>query len=182
MKHSRHLGVIDLEYTWDKFLSDLSVQEPYVIGPNEEREQQGASRPDDLRATQQLWKKAGYKSVADGGSAKWHMYFGGVNFDISLLDSVFEQLGVTDLHACWVSEVAPGYCFPWHIDQHPAHCNNKPRFHIHLSKPNTGHMFIIEDEYYLDQPQGSAYVWNDPFAWHAGYNGGTTIKWLLSII
>jgi hypothetical protein len=184
MRHSKHLGIINLSYSWDQFIKDLESETPAVVGPNEERETEKASRPNDLAATKELWNQAGYKSVSEGGSARWQMYFGGLNFDIEKFDGVFQQLGTTrhDVHACWVSRVAPGYCFPWHIDQHPSHCNEKPRYHIHLSRPNIGHMFIIEDEYYLDQPQGSAFVWKDPFAWHAGYNGGITNKWLLSII
>jgi hypothetical protein len=57
---------------------------------------------------------------------------------------------------------------------------NLIRFHLHLSKPENGHVFIVEKEIFYNIPQGNVYRWNNLSAWHAGTNCGIVPKYLFS--
>jgi len=186
MKYSTNVGIFD--YDWDNLITELSKQTPGTVAPHtglgydENGELEIVTRPDDLAATHAAWHDAGYKVVNEGGSAEWHMYYPGLNFDEQLQKDYMEFMGIEQANACWISAVEPGFCCPWHIDQHEIRSMGKRRYHTHIGKPHTGHVFMIEDEYYIDQPQGTTFQWNDPFLWHAGFNGGRVKKWLLNFI
>jgi hypothetical protein len=85
----------------------------------------------------------------------------------------------------FVSEIKPGRMAPWHFDIDPNEEENKKkgnliRFHLHLSKPENGHVFIVEKEIFYNIPQGNVYRWNNLSAWHAGTNCGIVPKYLFS--
>jgi hypothetical protein len=185
MKHSNSVGIF--EYDWSSLLASLEAQTAGTIAPHTglgyvNGELETVTKPDDLTATLDTWSKSGYKTVSKGGSTEWHMYYPDVNFDPALVSDYMSFLGVEEINACWISMIKPGYCCPWHIDQHEIRSMGKHRFHTHIKQPEMGHVFMIEDEYYLNQSVGQTFLWNDPFLWHAGFNGGKTNKWLLNFV
>jgi len=185
MKHSNNVGIF--EYDWSSLLASLEAQTAGTIAPHTglgyvDGELETVTKPDDLTATLDTWSKSGYKTVSKGGSTEWHMYYPDVNFDPALVSDYMSFLGVEEIIACWISMIKPGYCCPWHIDQHEIRSMGKHRFHTHIKQPEMGHVFMIEDEYYLNQSVGQTFLWNDPFLWHAGFNGGKTNKWLLNFV
>lgn len=185
MKHSNSVGIF--EYDWSSLLASLEAQTAGTIAPHTglgyvDGELETVTKPDDLTATLDTWNKSGYKTVSKGGSTEWHMYYPDVNFDPALVSDYMSFLGVEEINACWISMIKPGYCCPWHIDQHEIRSMGKHRFHTHIKQPEMGHVFMIEDEYYLNQSVGQTFLWNDPFLWHAGFNGGKTNKWLLNFV
>ena len=185
MKHSKDVGIF--EYDWSSLLASLEAQTAGTIAPHTglgyvDGELETVTKPDDLTATLDTWSKSGYKTVSKGGSTEWHMYYPDVNFDPVLVSDYMSFLGVEEINACWISMIKPGYCCPWHIDQHEIRSMGKHRFHTHIKQPEMGHVFMIEDEYYLNQSVGQTFLWNDPFLWHAGFNGGKTNKWLLNFV
>lgn len=186
MKHAENLGIMD-SIDWQQFVADLERQTPGTVAPHtglgytENGDLEVVTKPEDLDATLSTWDKAGYKIVSEGGSAEWQMYYPGINFDESVQTKLMEFIGVEQANACWVSMVKPGFCCPWHIDQHELRSFGLGRYHIHLTN-DMGHVFMIEDEYYINQPIGTVYKWRDPFIWHAGFNGGRTNKWLLNFV
>jgi len=185
MKHSNSVGIF--EYDWSSLLASLEAQTAGTVAPHTglgyvDGELETVTKPDDLTATLDTWSTAGYKTVSEGGSTEWHMYYPDVNFDPALVSEYMSFLGVEEINACWISMIKPGYCCPWHIDQHEIRSMGKHRFHTHIKQPEMGHVFMIEDEYYLNQSVGQTFLWNDPFLWHAGFNGGKTNKWLLNFV
>lgn len=185
METAKDLGIFEMD--WNSLIKDLSKQTAGTVAPHtglgyKDGELEIVTKPDDLEATQQVWSTAGYKKVSEGGSAEWYMYYPGINFDESLVKDYMEFLGVNEINACWISMIKPGYCCPWHIDQHELRSFGKHRFHTHIGEPHMGHVFMIENDYYINQPQGKTFLWNDPFLWHAGFNGGRQSKWLLNFV
>lgn len=185
MQHSKSLGVFDAD--WNSLIADLEKQTAGTIAPHTglgyvNGELETVTKPEDLAATKRAWSEAGYRTVSEGGSAEWHMFYPDINFDPTLVEDYMSFLGIEEINACWISMVKPGYCCPWHIDQHEIRSMGKHRFHTHIGEPHMGHVFMIEDEYYIQQPQGTTFLWNDPFLWHAGFNGGRTNKWLLNFV
>jgi len=184
MKHSKDLGVFDQD--WNSLIKDLEKQTAGTIAPHSglgyiDGELETVTKPEDLAATKSTWASSGYRTVSEGGSAEWHMFYPDVNFDPALVADYMSFLSVKDINACWISMVKPGYCCPWHIDQHELRSFGLGRHHTHLTN-DTGHVFMIEDEYYINQQPGATYLWNDPFVWHAGFNAGRDNKWLLNFV
>jgi len=186
MDSAASLGVFDMD--WDSLIKDLEKQSAGTVAPHsglgydDKGELKTVTKPEDLAATKSAWSNAGYKKVSEGGSAEWYMYYPSINFDESLVKDYMSFLGVQEINACWISMVKPGYCCPWHIDQHELRSFQKKRFHTHIGKPQMGHVFMIEQDYYINQEQGTTFLWNDPFLWHAGFNGGRETKWLLNFV
>jgi hypothetical protein len=86
---------------------------------------------------------------------------------------------------CWVSELRPGKCTPWHWDINPWEEEHKQlgelvRYFCFLSKPASGHIFVTEQDAYYNEPQGSIYQYDDIHSWHAGTNVGLVPKYLLT--
>ncbi|MDB4331176.1 hypothetical protein N9993_01365 [bacterium] len=186
MKSATNIGVMDT-VDWQEFCSSLLDQVPATIAPHTglgyiNGELETVTKPEDLEATLSTWDSAGYKKVSEGGSAEWYMFYPGLNFDESVQERLMDFMGVQDANACWVSMIKPGFCCPWHIDQHELRSFGLGRYHVHINPPEMGHVFMIEDDYYINQPVGTVYKWRDPFIWHAGFNGGRTPKLLLNFV
>jgi hypothetical protein len=86
---------------------------------------------------------------------------------------------------CWVSELRPGKCTPWHWDINPWEEEHKQlgelvRYFCFLSKPAPGHIFVTEHDAYYNEPQGTIYQYEDIHSWHAGTNVGLVPKYLLT--
>lgn len=85
----------------------------------------------------------------------------------------------------WISEVSTGTTVPAHVDDeevyHALERSKKPidqvvRYHIHLSPPSYGAVFIVEDAVYHMANQGDVFQWPSADSIHLGLNGSTELK------
>ncbi len=186
MKTSKLIGNCNHIINWNSIIKDLLSQTASTIGPTIRKKSKGkyipeiTSNEEHLIKTKQIWKESGYRSVTEGGSAEWHMYFPGLNFDQCVIDKFVDFYEIETYHDSWISMIMPGRCAPWHIDQYKEK-NNIQRYHCHIGEAETGHVFMIQNDYYVNIKQGSTYQWNNIFYWHAGFNAGERPKFLLNL-
>jgi hypothetical protein len=126
-------------------------------------------------------EEAGYTT---NGAMEFRHFKPGKHFDKEFVDIFSQYVNAKPLVA-FVSEIKPGRMAPWHYDIDPfeiEHLKNGElvRFHLHLSKPVPGHVFILEDQVLYNQEQGNVYQWNNRKAWHAGTNCGMVPKYLFN--
>ncbi len=108
----------------------------------------------------------------------------GKHFDVKFVELFSDYVKATPI-VIFVSEIKPGRMAPWHYDIDPFEEENSKkgeivRFHLHLSEPKPGHIFILEDTAFYNIPQGNVYQWGDINAWHAGSNCGMVPKYLFN--
>jgi hypothetical protein len=157
---------------WQQLIAHLETQTPYV-GP---KHKTGDNIP-GLDEVTNLWNKAGY-----GPTVSWDMFYPGDHFDIKFVEQFVEWSGITSYTNAWVSRIHPGYFAPIHWDvQDDEPLPDTVRYHVHMSKPQFGHIFIAEDKCLYNQEQGAAYKWSSRKAWHAGTNCGLVPKYIFNI-
>lgn len=111
-------------------------------------------------------------------------YQSGNHFSQEVANTVGNIVKATPL-MCWISEIRPGKCTPWHWDINPWENQHKQlgeivRYFCFLSKPAAGHIFVTaEDAYYMEK-QGAIYQYAYIHEWHAGANVGVAPKFLLT--
>ena len=125
--------------------------------------------------------EAGY----DDHTVEYRHYQSGQHFDEKYQQMLGEITGCTPL-MCWVSEIRPGKCTPWHWDINPWEEEHEKlgklvRYFMFLTPPAPGHIFVTEDDAYYNEEQGSIYQYSDIHAWHAGTNVGLVPKMLLTL-
>ena len=167
---------------WDKVIQHIEHQEPAYIGPSHK---EGDPIP-GLDNVTDMWKRAGFKTVKEGGTVEWDMFLAGINFDISIADRFADFVGIEKYHSCWISRIHIGRFAPWHWDVHDDEETLKyrtdiKRFHCHITKPAHGHVLIVEDKCFYNQPQGETYQWPARTSWHAGMNCGLVPKYLFNM-
>lgn len=129
----------------------------------------------------QLAKNAGYDR---NDSVKFRHFKPGTHFDNEFVELFSKFVNATPM-VVFVSEINPGHMAPWHYDidqfeQENSSKGEKVRFHVHLSEPQPGHVFILEDHAFYNIPQGNTYQWNNTKSWHAGTNCGMFPKYLFN--
>lgn len=125
-------------------------------------------------------KNAGYNDHV----VEYYHYYSYKHFDIKYRNLFGEFVGATPL-ACWISEIRPGRCTPWHWDINPdeeehSKLGELVRYFCFLSPPGVGHVFMTEEDCYYNEVQGSVYQYSNIRAWHAGTNVGLIPKYLLT--
>jgi hypothetical protein len=165
-----YVGVCPLG--WQQLITHLETQQPYV-GP---KHKTGDAIP-GLDEVTDLWNKAGY-----GPTVSWDMFYPGDHFDNTIVKQFVEWSGITSYTNAWVSRIHPGYFAPIHWDvQDDEPLPDTVRYHVHMSTPQFGHIFIAEDKCLYNQQQGAAYKWSSRKAWHAGTNCGLVPKYIFNI-
>jgi hypothetical protein len=165
-----YVGVCPVD--WQQLICHLETQQPYV-GP---KHKEGDGIP-GLDEVTDLWKRAGY-----GPTVSWDMFYPGDHFDINIVNEFVEWSGLTSYTNAWVSRIHPGYFAPQHWDvQDDEPLPDTVRYHVHMSKPQFGHIFIAEDKCFYNQQQGSTYKWSSRKSWHAGTNCGLVPKYIFNI-
>lgn len=129
----------------------------------------------------QMLKNAGY----DEKTVEYRHYQSGIHFDIKYKEMLGEITKCNPL-MCWVSEIRPGKCTPWHWDINPWEDEHKKlgnlvRYFMFVTPPAPGHIFVTEDDAYYNETQGSIYQYSNIHAWHAGTNVGLIPKMLLTL-
>jgi hypothetical protein len=135
---------------------------------------------DYVKQTKML-EDAGYNEQ----SVEYRHYQSGTHFDSKYTDMIAEIVKATPI-MCWISEIRPGKCTPWHWDMNPWENKHKKlgklvRYICFLSTPAPGHIFVTKDDAYYNEPQGSIYQYSTIHDWHAGTNVGLTPKFLLTL-
>jgi len=126
-------------------------------------------------------KSAGYSDE----TVEYRHYQAGKHFSNVYVDHISEIVNSKPL-MCWISEIRPGKCTPWHWDINPWEEEQKKlgtlvRFFCFISEPQPGHIFVTEHDAYYNEPQGSIYQYEHIHSWHAGSNIGLTPKFLLTL-
>jgi len=169
---------------WSELVASLKKQEPAYVGPRH--------RPGDVQApgvdeVADLWINAGYKTIDQGGNAKWDMYLPGINFDSSIVTKFVEFVGLEGCTNAWVSRVNPGSVAPWHWDvtdnETTLSSQTAIRYHCHMQPLSeiTGHTLIVGDTCLYNQQPGETYLWSDRKAWHGAANCGMEPMYLFHI-
>jgi hypothetical protein len=135
---------------------------------------------DSVNQTNML-KLAGY----DHHTVEYRHYQSGVHFNSKYENLLSEITQCTPL-MCWVSEIRPGKCTPWHWDINPWEKEHERlgklvRFFMFVTPPAPGHVFVTADDVYYNEDQGAIYQYEDMRTWHAGSNIGIVPKMLLTL-
>jgi len=176
---TKFVGNTNTIIDWDHVINVIKDLSPGYVGPRH-------SKDDDIvgiREMSMLWDKAGFKLLKDGGTAGWDMFFPDTHFDRNIVTLFAKFVNVEPID-CWISRIHPGNMTPWHWD-----CNDKEdeysklktsRFTCHISKPQVGHITMVEDKCFYFQEQGNVWEWPARTSWHGGINCGLEPKYLFN--
>lgn len=178
----KYVGNCSHLINWDDVIRDCEHTMPEYVGPSH-------SRKDNLPGLNEildLWDQGGYKLAKDGGTIEWDMFIPGKQFDQTVVDKFCEFAGIDSYRTAWISRVNVGRTTALHWDVHDDEVTlsklpDPKRFHCHISKPQYGHVLLVENEGLYWQEQGATYQWPSRKIWHAGGNAGLTPKYLFNI-
>lgn len=127
-----------------------------------------------------LADKLGYTS---SDSVEFRHYYPQTHFDVQFVHQIEKLVGARCL-LCFVSEIRPGKCAPWHWDINPW-LDDYPegsieRYVSFIDTPKHGQAFMIEDECFYMEPQGNIYKFPELDSHHAGFNAGLDTKFLFT--
>jgi hypothetical protein len=186
MKHAKFIGNFSNIVNCEKILNQVKQKDghkktgksPY--GKNTILTQELESGIDEFFSR---WKKAGYY---DGDSVEWINFYPDQDFDKTLLEILFDTIGVTPKNI-WISSIQPGKCVPWHwdIETKSKEWENEGtlvRYSLFLDQPEIGQIFILQNDCFHMCDQGSVYKWNLWNDYHIGVNVGFSQKYMLHIV
>jgi|TARA_B100000586_G_C20102995_1_gene425848 hypothetical protein len=119
-------------------------------------------------------------------SIEWFNYYPGVDFNVRVVKE-FSDLVNKECVRAWISKINPGKTAPWHWDydaneQEYLKKGELVRYHASISKPFPGHVFIVGDQCFYNEPQGTIHEWDDYRSYHAGANCGVGPKFLFNFL
>lgn len=134
----------------------------------------------------QLADKSGY---TDGDSVEFFHYKPGHEYSDDIHTIINDTIGGKVLQS-FISEIRQGKCAPWHWDipsldesrdvVQDYNSDDLIRGICFISTPKPGQAFMVEDECFYMEPQGSIYRYPSVSSWHAGFNAGLETKFLLT--
>ena len=129
-----------------------------------------------------IWKDANFNV----NSIKWINYYPGTHFPIDVSLKIADYLKIKHIRS-WISRIDPGYYAPWHWDvddneQEYLNFGEIHRYSVFIEPPTFGHIFILGNDYIINQPQGSIVKWNNHREWHSGINAGMKPKFMFHIL
>jgi hypothetical protein len=158
---------------WDSVITNLTEGRDITVDPSK----WAMSNP-EYKEMLDMWESTNFNTA----SVKWTNYY---KYD-GIESIVAEQLKIVPLRS-WISCVQPGYMTGYHYDiddneqEYLKHGVIK-RYSIFISKPSVGHLFILGNEYFYNNPQGTILKWNHYRDWHNGINGSFTNKYMFHIL
>lgn len=178
----RLIGNCSKVIDWNAVIKDCENTEPEYIGPSHSR----ADNLPGLDEIANMWEKAGYKNLDQGGTVGWDMYIPGKQFDQSAIEKFCEYFEIENYSTAWISSIKVGNFAPIHWDVHDdeeemSKLPDIPRYHCHIGKPKFGHIFIVDEKCFYNQQQGATYRWESRKLWHAGTNMGLETKYILNL-
>ena len=129
-----------------------------------------------------MWKDANFNMSA----IKWTNYYPCKHFNNNVVKQIAEHLNV-NIYRSWISRIDPGFFAPWHWDvddseEEYLQKGNPVRYSCFIEEPAHGHIFIVGDNYYYNQPHGTLIKWNNYKDWHSGINAGMTPKYMFHLL
>lgn len=175
----KYIGNFNLQIDCDGILSDIKK---HTVDANNGHMILPKDNPfyiDSINQTT-LLQTVGY----DASTVEYRHYQSGDHFSSDVTATFGQLVNATPL-MCWVSEVRPGKCVPWHWDINPwelehTQLGNLVRYFCFISKPQAGHIFVTANDAYYMEPQGAVYRYEELHQWHAGANVGLAPKFLLT--
>lgn len=184
-----YLGNTNHLVNWDSFIQDINSVTP-MVGYQYSEDRSKSQDPKVIEIANN-WINAGYDVSQNLHShIAWEAWYSGVHFDSSTTDIICDFLKIIPIDMAMVTRLIPGRFAPWHWDVRDSDTENrfnsykKPiiRIHIHMNKPEVGHVFMVDDFVFYNEEQGSVYKWPNWKSWHGGANCGLTSKYQFSII
>jgi hypothetical protein len=86
---------------WNEVIKEIAEQRPAYIGPSHKEDDPIPG----LKEVTDLWKRSGFKTVADGGTVEWDMFLPHTNFNISIAEKFCEFVGLKTYTSCWISRI-----------------------------------------------------------------------------
>jgi hypothetical protein len=164
---------------WNDIINEIKFKEGASITPSFDKWNLDNS---EYIKIYNMWKEANFNI----SSIKWINYYPEEHFPQTVIDCLSLHLNVSVLRA-WISRIDPGFFAPWHWDvddkEHEYLEKGYPkRFSCFIEEPDNGHLFVIGDECFYNQPQGTIVEWGDYKDWHCGSNAGITPKFMLHLL
>ena len=119
-------------------------------------------------------------------SIEWFNYYPAVDFNVRVVKE-FSDLVEKECVRAWISNINPGKTAPWHWDwdaneQSYLKKGDLVRFHVSISPPSPGHVFMVDDKCFYNERQGTIYEWENHRSYHAGANCGSKPKFLFNFL
>jgi hypothetical protein len=119
-----------------------------------------------------IWKNGKYRLE----DIEWYDYYPGQHFDISVQDKFSLLVNAVPLRV-FISEVYPGKMVPYHWDIEDfelewQELGELVRYVCFIQKPEPGHILILDEHCFYNEPQNNVYQWSDRKDWHSGINIG----------
>ena len=130
-----------------------------------------------------VWSDANFNF----SSIKWTNYYPGINFPQDVVDCQAEYLKIKKVHRSWISRLDPGFMAPWHwdVDEHEKEYLKHgaiTRYTVIIEKMTHGHILIIGDKHYFNQPTNTVIKWSNYREWHSGINAGMKPSYMFHIL
>lgn len=129
------------------------------------------------------WKEANFNF----NTIKWTNYYPSVHFSEDVVNQQLKYLKIKHVHRAWVSKLDPGYMAPWHWDvddneeEYLKH-GLITRYTIMIEKMEPGHILIVGNNHYYNQPKDTIIKWTNYKEWHSGINAGMKPSYMFHIL
>lgn len=180
----KFIGNTNQIINWDNVVEHLRGQPPAHTGPdNSLANLQDITGVDEILTN---WANAGIKTVGEGGSNNWDMYFPNTNFDNKVVEQFNDYVGC-DVMFAWIANIHPGNMAHWHWDTSGKEdyfdsIPNLVRYCCFIMKPQPGHVFMTPNQAFSYSEQGDVWQWPDRKMWHGGTNFGFDEKYMFHYI
>jgi hypothetical protein len=181
---SKFFGNCNDQIDWDDVIAHLTDNEPghrFCGKENtqvDERNPIGTLENKHEHMILQGWRDQNF----DFDKINWSSYSDGVHYSKDLVNKVAEILNLKEgIVSSWISCTLPGDCCPahWDLDSHETVPDSRlVRYHIHMSAPVPGQIFVIENEVFHMKPQGDIYLWDSRRQYHSASNSGFKPQYL----
>jgi len=164
---------------WDSVINSLELQQGVSITADPSKWNLDTPGYTDIY---KIWQDSKFNPNA----IKWINFYPEQHYSKEIIDNLAEGLNIRVLRS-WISKIEPGYFAPWHWDvddneEEYLQGGDIVRYSVFIEPPAMGHVFIINDDYYFNMPQGKIVKWNNYKDWHCGINGGLKPKYMLHIL
>lgn len=165
---------------WNNLIAGIVLEQGDVRVPGKKFYQNTDGRFDEII---NKWQSAGYES---SGSVEWINYYPGKHFDNRVIDKLATAMGLSPAR-CWISKIRPGKMAPYHQDidddiEKYLQYGPIERYSIFISRPSLGSVFLLKNQVFHLQPQGTMVKWDNYLDWHAGVNCGFEDKFMLHFL
>jgi hypothetical protein len=166
-------------FNWNDVITSLEDQEGTSITADPSKWNLDTPGYTDIY---KMWKDANFNPNA----IKWINFYPEKNYPKEIVEELAQGLNIRVLRS-WISKIDPGYFAPWHWDvddneEEYLQGGEIVRYSCFIEPPAMGHVFIINNDYYFNVPQGKLVKWNNYKDWHCGINGGLTPKYMLHVL